>query len=441
MRIDKIKPIPKYILKLIKKKDLASCKEQNHFTRYYSYLTKNDGELVQVIVAVKNRYKEWLCKQVVVHSMHSEDCFVKDMAYFTIAGYVTNWYAEGYGKEVWYADGKWGLAYDKYFHLWCPCVNKEYVEKFPNLKYCAYKEYPYGDFFKYLKVYEKFPEAEYLVKMDLTGYAMSVQLLRLCRKDKAFRKWLYKNKSTIKLGRYYVSAILLAYKKGWTLEKAQEYEAVKKQICVEKEIQPIRDMIKTKGDYIEFANYIKEQDIYYSSYMDYLIACNYLGIDMSIDKNRYPHDFHRWHDIRIAEYDSAKAKADAIERKEFYAQFRTIAKKYESLQNYGKGSFICFIARSPNELVKEGKALKHCVGRMGYDKKFVDEKTLIFFIRDKENPKTPLVTVEYSLSAKKVLQCYGSNDKIPPQNIINYVYHEWLPFANKQLKKILKDAA
>ena len=157
MKIDKIKPIPKYILKLIKKKDLECCKEQHHFTRYYSYLTKNDGELVQVIVAVKNRYKEWLCKQVVVHSMHSEECFIKDIAFFTIAGYVTNWYAEGYGSPVWYADGKWDLAYDRYFHLWSPCVNKEYVEKFPKLKYCAYKEYKYGDFFKYLKVYERFP--------------------------------------------------------------------------------------------------------------------------------------------------------------------------------------------------------------------------------------------------------------------------------------------
>lgn len=106
-----------------------------------------------------------------------------------------------------------------------------------------------------------------------------------------------------------------------------------------------------------------------------------------------------------------------------------------------KGSFLCIIAKSPNELVKEGKALNHCVGKRGYDKKFVDEETLIFFIRYKENPKVPLVTVEYSLSRKQVLQCYAYHNSAPSKKITDYVYNEWLPHANKQLKKILKSAA
>ena len=440
MKIEKIKPIPKYILKLIKKKDLESYKAQNGITRYYSYLTKNDGELVQVIVAVKNRYNKWLCKQVVVHSMHSEVCFVKDIAFFTITGYVTNWYAEGHGKPVWYADGKWDLGYDKYFHMWSPCVNKEYVEKFPKLKYCAYNEYTYGDFFKYLKVYEKFPEAEYLVKMGLQNYAMSIQLLRQCRKDKAFRKWLFQNKANIKLVGCYISAILLAYTKGWTLEKAQRFESNKKALCCEEDCKDIRTMIKPIGDYEKFFNYLKEQGIKTNDYADYLKACNYLNLDMTLSKNRYPHDFKQRHDIRTEEYASAKAKADAEERKEFYAQFKNIAKKYESLQENCKGSFICIIAKSPAELAKEGSTLHHCVGTMGYDKKFVDEKTLIFFVRNKENPKTPLVTIEYSLSKHQVLQIRGEHNSTPSKEILNYVNGTWLPYANKQLKKLLKAA-
>ena len=436
MKIEKIKPIPKYMLKLIKKTDLQKHKEQNGFTRYYSYLTKNDGELVQVIVAVKNRYKKWLCKQVVVHSLNSNECFVKDIACFTICGYVTNWFAEGYGFPVWYADGKWDVADEKHFHIWCPVLNKEYVEKFPQYKYCAYQLYPYGDFFRYLKVYERFPQAEYLVKMGLEAKAMSIMLLRQCKKDKQFCKWLYRNRTIIRNGGYYVSAILLAYKKGWTLERAQKYEALKKKLCVERELQPIRDMLKAKGDYEKFFAYIKEQGTSNNSYLDYLNACNYLNIDMSIDKNRYPHEFRRWHDIRTNEYASAKAKAEKEARKKFNAQFKIIAKKYESLQESCKGSFICIIAKSPNELVKEGKALNHCVGKMGYDKKFVDEQSLIFFIRDKENPKVPLVTVEYSLISKRVLQCYAYHDTKPAKEIEEYVYHNWLPYANKQLKKI-----
>jgi hypothetical protein len=161
---------------------------------------------------------------------------------------------------------------------------------------------------------------------------------------------------------------------------------------------------------------------------------------MSIDKNRYPHDFKFWHDTRIDEYSSAKAKADAKARKEFNAQFKIIAKKYESLQEKCKGSFICIIAKSPNELQKEGNSLHHCVGRMGYDKKFVDENTLIFFVRDKEHPKTPLVTIEYSLARHQILQVRGDHNSTPSKEILNYVNGTWLPYANKQLKKLLKAA-
>ena len=39
------------------------------------------------------------------------------------------------------------------------------------------------------------------------------------------------------------------------------------------------------------------------------------------EKNRYPHDFKRWHDIRIDEYRSAQALKDEQERKEFYDKF------------------------------------------------------------------------------------------------------------------------
>ncbi|MBQ7340246.1 MAG: PcfJ domain-containing protein [Clostridia bacterium] len=57
----------------------------------------------------------------------------------------------------------------------------------------------------------------------------------------------------------------------------------------------------------------------------------------------------------------------------------------------------CIIAKSPSELINEGSILHHCVGNMGYDQKVVDEKSLIFFIRTKDQPDTPLVTVEYSM--------------------------------------------
>ena len=61
MKIKKIKPIPKYIEKMIYKRDVSDFPKQDGTLRYYCYLTKNDGELVKVTVAVKNRCKKWYC--------------------------------------------------------------------------------------------------------------------------------------------------------------------------------------------------------------------------------------------------------------------------------------------------------------------------------------------------------------------------------------------
>ena len=159
-------------------------------------------------------------------------------------------------------------------------------------------------------------------------------------------------------------------------------------------------------------------------------------VDGDQGKNRYPHDFMRWHDIRIDEYHSAKAIKDAEERKEFYAQFAEIAQKYISMQGTSKHAFVAVIAMSPADLIKEGAALHHCVGKYGYDRKFVKEQTLIFFIRSTANPDTPLATVEYSVKQKKILQCYADRNTTPSKDVMHYVNDIWLPHANKAIKKI-----
>ena len=73
---------------------------------------------------------------------------------------------------------------------------------------------------------------------------------------------------------------------------------------------------------------------------------------------------------------------------------------------------------------------------MNYDQKMVREESLIFFIRPINEPETPFVTMEYSPSKKKVLQCYGVNNNTPQQEVLDFVNKKWLPYANEQLKQI-----
>ena len=436
MKIEKIKPIPKYIKEKIHqydKKFYNGTYARNHF---YSYLTKNDGELVKVTVAVKVKKGVWYCKQVAVHGVHSDKCYVKDMYYTYIGGYSVGWHAEGLTSyKPWYEYNEWGWTVDNLYDPYAPIINREYIlEHFPEYKFSAIDRFTGIDVFKYLRLYEQYPQIEYLTKLGLHNIAMSTQILRLCGKDKKFRKWLAKNRQDIVLSDYYVSSIMKAYKTGKPIREINNFAKRKIKFDHADRMDNVKALVKKEVD--KFLDYIERQNTNFYSYRDYLDACQYLGLDMDEEKNRYPHDFKRWHDIRIDEYRSAKALKDEQERKEFYEKFAAVASKYLGLEYDRKSVYIAIIAQKPSDLTREGELLHHCVGRMGYDQKFAREESLIFFIRTKEEPEKPLVTVEYSLKNKKVLQCYGDHDSKPDDCVMEFVNKKWLPYANRKLKQI-----
>lgn len=435
MKIAKIKPVPKYMARKIQKLDKQYHPEQTGHVRFYSYLTTNDKELVKVTVAVKNRYKKWYCKQVAIHGINSKLCFAKDIAFSNIAGYTVGWYAEGLGQyEKWYEDNQWGCCYDKYMDPYAPVVNMEYLYKFDKYKYSGFEYCKNTKILQHLRLYEQYPQMEYMLKLGFNKFAYSKQILRRVGKDKKFRKWLCNNAKDIQAKCYYVSAILLAYKNNMTIEQAQSYESAKKNLCTDKVYKDIRDLFK--DNLSKYFDYCSKQNISNRLYLDYLTACQYLHLDMSLPQNAFPHDFHYWHDVRIDEYNTARALADAKKRQALYESFAKVADKYISLQKEGHTGYVAIIAKSPADLIKEGDTLNHCVGRMNYDQKMIREETLIFFIRHKDTPDVPFVTVEYSLSKHKVLQCYAKSNSKPDDNVYKYIHKNWLPYANRQLKKL-----
>lgn len=436
-----IRPIPNYIAKIIKKKDACD----NGRVNFYAYFSKMKGELVKITVACKHYKKQWFCKQVAVHGVHSDECLVRDMEY-SMLGYTVGWYDMALSdRRKNYEDGKWYKADDKYYNPVAGIVNKKYALKFDEYKYSAIDKYPYCDVLKYLRTYEQYPQAEYFVKIGLQHLATNKTLLKKAGKDKVFRKWLIRNMRYLRneYGTYpYFSAqaILLAYKQNQPiLESMQTYTACRELLNNYAYKNTISRVIP-KSEALALLHYIEKQNTNLSTYADYIRACECLGLDMSVPKNRFPHDFKRWHDIRIDQYAAAKAIENEKQHQEMCAQFASVAEKYLPLQYCKNDAFICVIAKSPFDLKREGEILHHCVGNMNYDMRFIREQSLIFFIRNKEQPDTPFVTVEYSLSQKKVLQCYGDTDTKPSDDVLHYVHKVWLPYANRQMKK-LKAAA
>ena len=434
MNIADLKPIPKYIQAAILKADKAQNNEQKSVTRYYAYLTVRRKELIKITVAMRYHRKKLYMKQVAVHGLHAKECLVKDMCFNYISGYITGWHSEGLTRcRKWY-EGGWGTADDKYFDPYAPIVNRQMISKLPQFKYSAAELYDGINIFRYLRLYEKYPQLEYLMKLGLSRLATSKQILNKIGKDKAFCKWLIRNKTELSERYCYIDVILRAYRTGGDLRRLQDIKALRLKLAHDSAYSRFKGQFT--GDIQRLIEYLADKNIPFTLYQDYYSACVGLGLDMGENKNAFPHDFKRWHDIRTDEYATKIALEDAQKRRELYAKFEGVARKYLPLQKQNGREYVAIIARSPSDLIYEGTALHHCVGRMGYDQKFAREETLIFFIRVKSAASTPFVTVEYSISKHKILQCYADHNSTPDENALHFINKIWLPYANKQLRQL-----
>ena len=443
MKINNIKPIPKYILAKIKKLDEKIDIKPCGLVRYYAYLTKNDGELAKVTCAVKVYKGEWFCKQVAVHGLHSEKCFCRDIELNYMGGYKVGFYFEGMrqtNQPKWFEDGKWYECEDKYFNPYARLINSEFAYKLNEFKYSACDLYTGDDIIEYLRTYEKYPQAEMLVKLGLSSLALKKQILTKIATDKAFRKFLGRNRDTLAKKIYYISSILGAYKQGKSIESVQAVEALKKELS-RSYLKSVKEIVN--NDYDRLYSYLQKENASITIYADYIRACRELNVDMTKDKNRYPHNLAHHHDIRIDEMRTAialkneqKRKEAEEEQKHLAENFLAVASKYMPLQSISNGAFVVYIAQSPSELIREGEALHHCVGKLGYDKKFAKEQSLIFFVRSATDTEKPLATIEYDVKRSKILQCYADHNQKPCENVMDYVNNVWLPHASSELKKI-----
>lgn len=96
------------------------------------------------------------------------------------------------------------------------------------------------------------------------------------------------------------------------------------------------------------------------------------------------------------------------ENKLIQKQFEENAKKYEHLcyapQNE---SYFITIPQKPDDLVKEGHELSHCVA--SYIRQVSEGRTMILFLREKENPSKPYITIEWRDNRVAQVKGYGNS--------------------------------
>ena len=243
-----IKPIPKYILRMIEREDKKEYPQPSKQLRFYAYLTKYRGELVKVTVAVKHYRKKLYCKAVAWHGVHSPVCFVQDLEYCYCGsmGFRVGWYGEGIQKERrWYERGVcW--AKDRYYDPWAVLVNPSFVDKFPEYTYSAYRLYHGDKLLKYLRLYELYPQLEMLMKSGLGMYYDSITILKRIGTDKAFCKWLIRRRPELTASPFplYIETVMQAYTTDKPIKEIQAFLSRKQCVQREMDYKPISRLFR-----------------------------------------------------------------------------------------------------------------------------------------------------------------------------------------------------
>lgn len=310
--------------------------------------------------------------------------------------------------------------------LQCP---EEIIVLDNSLLYCAYNGEV--DFIEFLKLYRKYPIAEMVMKLKLYRFLNEKALIELTD-NKAFRSYVYLHRDEI--GNLSFTWTKNAFKRNVRVNDYASSLTDRIQ-CGKLAKECLRDQydfVKKYASQERIAKYIQDNDINRGSYADYVEAARWLQLDFNDTRVLFPKNFKEVHDSYTNQYSDYKAEQESIKEKGISSAMGIVAKKYKFIEMALDG-YVFTTAKNKLDLIKEGKALNHCVGRMDYDKRQAEEKSIICFLRNAKTPKMPFITIELNCSDLKVLQCYAEHDSRPAPEIMDIV-----DLWNKKIIKIKK---
>ena len=309
-----------------------------------------------------------------------------------------------------------------------------------SLKYCAYKSGNGIYAIDYIGLYRKYPICEMLMKLGIKRM-WSEKALDFITKNKDFQKWLFKNAD--KVSEMAFQTAKNAFKKNASGDPQDYLRSLKYRIQCGKDVRFTNEAVYKKAlkyaTQEKLSDYIKDNNIGRESYGDYLTACDWLHLDFSDTKVLFPKDFRTMHDDYTAQYAEYTRIEREKEYKKKYAELtekmKQQAEKFAFLSSFKDSSYCVIVAKSKFDLINEGEKLHHCVGRMDYDKRQAEGKSIICFIRKNDDIETPFATAEIKIgNSLTVQQCYGDKDRSVPE--VQDFVSAWLKYSNKQYKKL-----
>ncbi|MCR5725422.1 MAG: PcfJ domain-containing protein [Treponema sp.] len=276
------------------------------------------------------------------------------------------------------------------------------------LLYCGYSA-DFTDVCEYVRRYRNNPALEMLGKLGLTTF--SDKALTFLAESKQFRKYVFRYAEDIKRCGISGAWVLPAFRKN--IDPLSYYTDRLSKVKCEKTWHNIPEAVRT--DFPDGTTPLMVQkwldsatDRNLWSANDYWRACK--GLRMSLKNSRvaFPKDFRRAHDEYTRLYSAHKD--ELVDE----GMLET-AVHYAELSGVKKSGFVFMVACDTGELIAEGNALGHCVGRMGYNAKQAEGNSLILFARKQDAVGVPFCTIELSLPTLTIKQCYGFHNRLEPE--------------------------
>ena len=337
-------------------------------------------------------------------------------------------------------------------------------------KYCAIdrflSKYPKSDIHGYFKAYRRYPQLEYLVKMQLWKLAEpltanfyqtndmdmaaarpedmlgiqkkdipylveqegNITILNICRLQKQtgqqfemiYCAWLYEILSVgYSSHRIYEQLLQIA-----------EHMSIKRVINQLAKYVGYESPDDLEGDYPNrFGyHYLNERA---GKYLDYLQMRIELGYDLSNNVYSKPRDLDAAHQEMVMQSDAKKIKEKSMTADEKYTQIPKLIKQLSKVYMYKDEKYQIVIPKSASDIIEEGHVLHHCVGGDNYLRAHNRQTSTILFLRHSKNPDIRFVTIE--IKKDHIVQWYGAYDKKTEETEVNKWLRTYREIVNKRV--------
>lgn len=414
---------------------------------YFSWLDfDSEIGIIEEVFGAKWNKKGFTVQKLFVIPVDKHYCALSKNCFYTTGGCGAGFHSYGYDHK----DSRWYYYQSEYDFTAVETekVNREELFDLSrilwlddSLKYCAYKSGLGIYAIDYIGLYKKYPICEMLMKLNIKRM-WSEKALDFITANKDFQKWLFKNAD--KVSDMAFQTVKNAFKKNANGDPQDYLSSLKYRIQCGKDVRFTNEAIYKKAlkyaTQEKLSDYIKDNNISSESYGDYLTACDWLHLDFADTKVLFPKDFRAMHDDYTAQYAEYKKEEEAKKCAVISEKMLMTAEKFSFLGAFKDDLFSVVVAKSKLDLINEGEKLHHCVGRMDYDQRQANGKSVICFIRKNTELEKPFVTAEIKIGETKlsVSQCYGERDTVI-HDVDSFV-NKWLKSANRRYREIRRGA-